>query len=199
MRTRIKELETRLKHSEHIFRSLTTEAHSTAVLRQLKEGDSIEKIYQFLANRQSPDSEHIPRGQNDWEIRSQLSETGSEPIGGSTLSSETQEGLNYHSISSWTTVTTNFELVKQLHSLYFSWEYAVCSIFPKYHFIEDRDSGRQRYCSPLLVNVIAALGCKFSDRLEIKRTFDNGEKFYLEAEMLWEAEQSSITTIQATV
>jgi hypothetical protein len=48
--------------------------------------------------------------------------------------------------------------------------------------------------------VIAALGCKFSGRSEIKRTFDNGEKFYLEAKKLWEAEQdeTSITIIQAT-
>jgi aminopeptidase C len=73
MRTRIKELETRLKHSEHIFRSLTTETHAAAVLKQLKEGDSTEKIYQYLASRQSPDSEHIPREQEDWEISSQLS------------------------------------------------------------------------------------------------------------------------------
>jgi hypothetical protein len=97
-------------------------------------------------------------------------------------------------------VTINVELMKQLHSLYFSWEHAVCSLISKNYFITDRERGRQIYCSPLLVNIIAALGCKFSSRLKIKRDFNTGAKFYLEAERIWETEQSdtSITTIQAT-
>ena len=54
--------------------------------------------------------------------------------------------------------------------------------------------------SPLLVNMVAALGCRFSDHVKINTNFDGGEKFYLEAPRLWEAEQgdTSITTIQAT-
>ena len=200
MRTHIKELETRLEYSEQIFRSLRSEIHASEVLRRLKEGDNTEKIYQYLTSRQSADSEYNPRRQEEWDISSGLSEGGSVPFSGTTLSSETPEVVNYHPATSWTTVTTDSKLVRHLHSLYFSWEHAVCSLFSKYHFVEDRDSGRQRYCSPLLVNVIAALGCKFSGRPEIQKNFANGEQFYLEAEKLWEAEQdeTSITTIQAT-
>lgn len=121
------------------------------------------------------------------------------PGSGRTLSNETLEVVNYP-VSSWTKVTANTELVNQLHLLYFSWEHGVCSLFSKYHFIEDRDSGTPRYCSSLLVNAVAALGCKFANRVEIQETFDGGEKFYLEAKRLWEATQdeTSITDIQAT-
>jgi hypothetical protein len=99
-----------------------------------------------------------------------------------------------------TTVTTDFELVRKLHLLYFSWDHPVCSVLSKYDFIKDRDTGSQRYCSPLLVNVIAALGCRFSDRVKIKTNLEGGEKFYSEAERLWGAEHGDtlITTIQAT-
>lgn len=201
MRTRIKELETRLQYSERIFRSLSKEAHITAVLRQLKEGDSTEKIYQYLASQQAADNDAIPHEQKYGGISVQSSEgSSSVPTGGSSLNSETPEELNYYPTTLWTIVTTDFELVKQLHTLYFAWEHAVCSLFSKDHFVEDRDSGRHRYCSPLLVNIIAALGCKFSTRVEIREVFDEGEKFYMEAEKLWQTRQdeTSITTIQAT-
>lgn len=201
MRTRIKELETRLQYSERIFRSLSKEAHITAVLRRLKEGDSTEKIYQYLASQQAADNDAIPHEQKYGGISVQSSEgSSSVPTGGSSLNSETPEELNYYPTTLWTIVTTDFELVKQLHTLYFAWEHAVCSLFSKDHFVEDRDSGRHRYCSPLLVNIIAALGCKFSTRVEIREVFDEGEKFYMEAEKLWQTRQdeTSITTIQAT-
>ena len=200
MRTRIAELEARLENKERTRRLLSGETHSASVSKQLGEGDRTERIYQDLVEKQLSDSKSIPRSQEAREHSSQPSETGSKSIGESALSSGTQEGSVYYSGNAWTAVTTNVELVKQLHSLYFSWEHAVCSLFSKDHFITDRERGRQRYCSPLLVNVIAALGCKFSSRREIKRDFDTGAKFYLEAERIWETEQSdtSTTTIQAT-
>ena len=178
MRTRIAELEARLKHSER--------------RRHLTE--------QVMAKGQVSDSKPTPRSQEARKPSEQPLGTGNESIGESALGCGTQGGSDHHSSKIWTTVTTDVELVKQLHALYFSWEHAVCCLLSKSHFIADRESGRQRYCSPLLVNVLAALGCKFSGRPEVRQGFDNGAKFFLEAERIWETEQgdTSITTIQAT-
>jgi hypothetical protein len=200
MRRHIADLEKRLEHSERTGRLLSGETHPARVSKQLGERDRTERIYQDLVEEQLLDGKSIPRSQEARGHNSQPMESGGKSIGESALSSGTQEGSVYYSGSTWTAVTTNVELVKQLHSLYFSWEHADYPLFSKNHFITDRESGRQRYCSPLLVNVIAALGCKFSGRSEIKRDFDTGAKFYLEAERIWEMEQSdvSITYIQAT-
>lgn len=196
MRTRIKVLETRLEHSERILRSLGGETHPAGVSKESTEGNNTERIYHDLAEEQASDGGTTSCSQENWESSSQGSGVGSEPID----LCASQRGLDHFCGDRWTTVTADFELIRQLHLLYFSWEHAACSLFSKYYFIDDRESGRQRYCSPLLVNAIAALGCKFSGRLEVKRGFDNGEKFYMEAKRIWEADQTdrSITTIQAT-
>ncbi|KFY91582.1 hypothetical protein V500_04589 [Pseudogymnoascus sp. VKM F-4518 (FW-2643)] len=201
MKSRIEELETRLKHSECVLYSLSGKRYpAAAVLKQLNKGDGIEQIYRNIVEKQASDSELMPHSQEAWELSSQPSGTGSEPTNKRTHSSSIQDSVDHYSTSGWTTVTTDFELVKKLHLLYFSWDHPFCSVLSKYHFIKDRDTGRQRYCSPLLVNIMAALGCRFSDRVKINTNFDRGEKFYLEAERIWGAEQgdTSIATIQAT-
>lgn len=201
MKSRIEELETRLKHSECVLYSLSGKRYlAAAVLTQLNEGDTIEQIYQNILAKQASDSELMPHSQEARELSSQPSGTGSEPTNERTHSSSIQDPVDHYSTSGWTTVTTDFELVKKLHLLYFSWDHPFCSVLSKYHFIKDRDTGRQRYCSPLLVNIMAALGCRFSDRVKINTNFDRGEKFYLEAERIWGAEQgdTSVATIQAT-
>jgi hypothetical protein len=53
-------------------------------------------------------------------------------------------------------------------------------------------NGKTQVLLSLLVNIIAALGCRFSDRLAVQATQDAGQhlgdQFYAEAEMLWEKE-----------
>ncbi|KFY83175.1 hypothetical protein V498_08250, partial [Pseudogymnoascus sp. VKM F-4517 (FW-2822)] len=201
MKPRIEQLETRLTHSDYVLHSQSGKTYAVAaVLKQLNEGDSIEKIHRNLVEKQASDSERMSHGQEGWELSPQLSGTGSEPTNKRVYSNSIQDPLSRNSTSRWTTVTTDFELVRKLHLLYFSWDHSVCSVLSKYHFIKDRDTGRQRYCSPLLVNIMAALGCRFSDRVKIKTNFDGGERFYLEAERIWGSEQgdTSIATIQAT-
>ncbi|KFY99118.1 hypothetical protein V500_01451, partial [Pseudogymnoascus sp. VKM F-4518 (FW-2643)] len=201
MKPCIEQLETRLKHSDYVLHSLSGKTYAVAaVLKQLNEGDSIEQIHRNLGEKQASDSERMSHGQEGWELSSQLSGTGSEPANKRVHSNSIQDPLDRYSTSRWTTVTTDFELVRKLHLLYFSWDHPVCSVLSKYHFIKDCDTGRQRYCSPLLVNIMAALGCRFSDRVKIKTNFDGGERFYLEAERIWGSEQgdTSIATIQAT-
>ncbi|TVY91936.1 Nitrogen assimilation transcription factor [Lachnellula willkommii] len=104
---------------------------------------------------------------------------------------------------SWTSVTSNKALVEHLMALYFCWEYPTFATLNKEHFLEDYKTGRQRYCSSLLINAILALGCRFSDQVQSQlNTQDSdsaGDQFFAEAKRLFEAETDRhvLTTIQA--
>ncbi|KFZ04386.1 hypothetical protein V501_09180, partial [Pseudogymnoascus sp. VKM F-4519 (FW-2642)] len=124
MKPRIEQLETRLKHSDYVLHSLSGKTYAVAaVLKQLNEGDSIEQIYRNLVEKQASDSERLPHGQEGWELSSQLSDAGSEPTNKRVHSNSIQDPLDRYSTSRWTTVTTDFELVRKLHLLYFSWDH----------------------------------------------------------------------------
>lgn len=104
---------------------------------------------------------------------------------------------------SWTTVTSDKNIVEHLLALYFCWEYPTFASLSKEHFMEDFRLGIPRYCSPLLVNAILALGCRFSDQ-SIARADPNdntttGDHFFAEAVKLFETEGNHrvLTTIQA--
>jgi hypothetical protein len=56
----------------------------------------------------------------------------------------------------WTTVTTDNALVSRLLAIYFQFEYSRTRFFQKDLFLDDLVRGRNRFCSPLLVNVILA-------------------------------------------
>ncbi|KAJ9651383.1 hypothetical protein H2198_009327 [Neophaeococcomyces mojaviensis] len=104
--------------------------------------------------------------------------------------------------AAWTNVTTNNLLVQHLLALYFCWEYPTFASLSKEHFLVDYDSGRHRYCSPLLVNAILAIGAKFSDFPEARENPDDpstaGNHFFHEAQRLLGFEDvPSVTTIQA--
>ena len=105
--------------------------------------------------------------------------------------------------SRWTNVTSNDALVDHLMALYFCWEYPTFASLSKEHFLEDFKSGTARYCSPLLVNAILALGCRLSSQPETcsdpNDTSTSGDHFFAEAMRLLESEGSRqlITTIQA--
>ncbi len=102
----------------------------------------------------------------------------------------------------WTEVTHDIHLVEHLMALYFCWEYPTFASLSKEHFIADFRAGVPRYCSPLLVNAMLALGCRFSEipesRLDPDDPATSGDHFFAEAErLLIEDDHSSLTTIQA--
>lgn len=131
-------------------------------------------------------------------------------FGPSRFSSEAQEQLlgdegpggPQHSPAAWTNVTTNDLLVQHLLGLYFCWEYPTFASLSKEHFLVDYNAGRHRFCSPLLVNALLAIGAKFTDVPEARQNPDDpgsaGDHFFHEAQRLLAlAEIPSLTTIQA--
>lgn len=128
---------------------------------------------------------------------------GQDVILGGKTKSEGPSGEQKYTTESWTTVTSDGELVEHLLALYFCWEYPIFASLSKEHFIEDFRRGVPRYCSPLLLNALLALACRFSDRpsarSDPKDGTTAGNHFFAEALRLYEAEEDQrvLTTIQA--
>ncbi|EWY81911.1 hypothetical protein FOYG_16117 [Fusarium oxysporum NRRL 32931] len=105
--------------------------------------------------------------------------------------------------SQWTTVSSNDDLLREILRCYFTSVYVFLPFFHKDYFLHDMMRGRQRFCSPLLVNSVLAAGCRACSRLPDRDQFWNPSllqyKFLAEARRLRElcADQSSITRIQA--
>ncbi|KAJ4294431.1 hypothetical protein N0V90_008121 [Kalmusia sp. IMI 367209] len=102
----------------------------------------------------------------------------------------------------WTTVTHDIAFVERLLDLYFRWSHPFYVVFSRECFYKDFRSGREKYCSPLLVNAILAYGCHFTDDPAGRTEPDNfrtaGDHFFQEARrLLYENDTSSLTTVQA--
>ncbi|KAI1160843.1 fungal-specific transcription factor domain-containing protein [Nemania serpens] len=105
--------------------------------------------------------------------------------------------------STWTDITSDSALVQHLLALYFCWEYPTFASLSKEHFLRDYAHGRHRYCSPILVNALLALGCRFSTQPNTRaipnepRT--SGDHFFKEALRLLyrEPNNHTLTSIQA--
>ena len=110
--------------------------------------------------------------------------------------------LNLQTTEVWTTVTPDFNLVEHLMALYFCWYHPLYVLFSKELFLHDMAKGRNKYCSPLLVNALLAVACSLSDRPEARTNPANprtaGDHFFAEAKRLLDSSESSnITTVQA--
>ncbi|KAI0886400.1 fungal-specific transcription factor domain-containing protein [Annulohypoxylon maeteangense] len=103
----------------------------------------------------------------------------------------------------WTTVTGDGGLVSHLLALYFCWEYPTFASLSKEHFMKDFLNGRNRYCSPILVNALLALGCRFSTQPNTRANPNDsrtaGDHFFKESLRLFYRENNhhNLTTIQA--
>lgn len=103
----------------------------------------------------------------------------------------------------WTNITNDVNLVQHLLALYFCWEYPTFASLSKEHFLRDFQDGRYRYCSPILVNALLALGCRFSTqpmtRANPHDPYSSGDHFFKESQRLFnqETDHHSLTTIQA--
>lgn len=118
-------------------------------------------------------------------------------------------------VTSWTDVPRDGEFILHLMNMYFTWHYPYFACLSKDLFLRDFRQGKQpstrlrknknTYCSSLLVNVILALGCHFSElpaaRLDAEDPTTIGDHFFNEAKRLIkdhdEHEEASLPTVQA--
>lgn len=105
--------------------------------------------------------------------------------------------------TTWTGITADRAFVQHLLMLYFCWEYPTFASLSKEHFLRDFQAGRPRFCSPMLVNAILALGCRFSSQPSTLANpddpYSSGDHFFKECQRLYyqEDEHHNLTTIQA--
>jgi len=117
-------------------------------------------------------------------------------------------------ITSWTTVTSDPDLITHLLNHYFTWHYTFFTILPKASFYkqflqgkprEEKTRRKENYCSPLLVNTILSLGCHFTSnpgaREDPLDAVTAGDHFFKEAKrLLYEGEElakPNLATVQA--
>ncbi|KAL4904868.1 hypothetical protein BDW74DRAFT_153666 [Aspergillus multicolor] len=110
------------------------------------------------------------------------------------------------SVTQWTTVTDDQQLISHLLTMYFSWHYPFFTTLSKELFYRDYSRGvPSQYCSSLLVNTMLALGCHFSSWPGARADPDNsataGDHFFKEAKRLIldndELVNSKLCTVQA--
>ncbi|OCK77546.1 hypothetical protein K432DRAFT_427930 [Lepidopterella palustris CBS 459.81] len=116
-------------------------------------------------------------------------------------------------LTSWTTVTSDPELVLHLMNMYFCWHYTFFTTLSKNLFYRDFLLGKPppnsrrktEYCTPLLVNAMLALGCHFTSWPASRAVRDDsataGDHFFKEAKrLILEGdlhEVPKLTTVQA--
>lgn len=115
--------------------------------------------------------------------------------------------------TSWTTVTTDHDLILHLMNMYFTWHYTYFATLPMSLFYRDFLRGKPppgtrrkaEYCTPLLVNAMLALGCHFTSWPGAREVREDsataGDHFFKEAKRLLmendEHENPCLTTVQA--
>lgn len=104
--------------------------------------------------------------------------------------------------TTWTNVTSDLAFVENLLALYFSWNHPFYVVLSRECFYKDFSAGRDKYCSPLLVNAICAYACHLTDdpagRTDPSNFRTAGDHFFEEARnLLFEDETPSLTTVQA--
>lgn len=116
-------------------------------------------------------------------------------------------------IVSWTNVTSDPELINHLLNMYFTWHYTYFTTLSKHLFYRDFHLGKPpqetrrktEYCTPLLVNIMLALGCHFTSwpaaRADPQDSATAGDHFFKEAKRLIlendEHEKPRLATVQA--
>lgn len=113
----------------------------------------------------------------------------------------------------WTTVTSDPELVQHLISMYFCWHYSFFTTLSKNLFLHEFQAGKpppgsarkMQYCTPLLVNAMLALGSHFTSLPAARAVRDDsataGDHFFREAKRLIMEEDlhevPALATVQA--
>jgi hypothetical protein len=108
-------------------------------------------------------------------------------------------------IGHWTSVTNDAALIEKLLTSFFEHIHSFFHFFDMYLFVEDMNSHRTNFCTPLLVNAVLACAAApltgRNDNGHILGPTSLASHFYLEARKHWHAQegQDSITRIQAAI
>ncbi|KAK8117899.1 uncharacterized protein PG998_006180 [Apiospora kogelbergensis] len=90
--------------------------------------------------------------------------------------------------SDWTTVTNSDTIVRNLISLYLSWDHATMRLFDEELFLDQISTGKRDYCSPVFVNALLAAATLNYSAIDHDLCRDFGPKFFEEARELWESD-----------
>ncbi|KAL4919728.1 fungal-specific transcription factor domain-containing protein [Aspergillus aurantiobrunneus] len=206
------------------------------LVRQIRSCDNLEDVAQSLLNKeQKPsivstdttvpeDDNHTQTDQFESELAGKMSNlvlNGSRKFIGGTSNliflppgSELNEfnpsfdggGELDGSVTQWTRVTDDEQLISHLMTMYFTWHYPFFTTLSKELFYRDYVRGMpSQYCSSLLVNTMLALGCHFTSWPGAREDPDNsatvGDHFFKEAKRLIlehdELVNSKLCTVQA--
>ncbi|KAF7167053.1 hypothetical protein CNMCM6106_002603 [Aspergillus hiratsukae] len=124
----------------------------------------------------------------------------------STQSAQALDRSHEYSVTRWTRVTDDEQLISHLMTMYFTWHYPFFTTIPKDLFYRDYIRGvSSQYCSSLLVNAMLALGCHFSSwkgaRADPSNSATAGDHFFKEAKTLVlendEHANAKLCTVQA--
>lgn len=169
---------------------------SISETRTQRESTDIESSSGYVRSFGSPEFE----GWQSHDMRSSTPSSGTSP----SVGSPPPPIVDLNSmVRSWTKVTQDVEFIQHLLQLYFVWQHSCFPVLSRRKFLEDLISGRQRFCSDILLNAILSVGCAFSDKPEARTNPQDpstaGDHFFAEAERLLNLEEgdSKITTIQA--
>ncbi|OBT93674.1 hypothetical protein VE01_08019 [Pseudogymnoascus verrucosus] len=180
----IRELRTKNRLSERIFRTLQSSEKAPDILRALSNGESIESIAESLGRPGTEEQEGVsPIG------------SPSSAVGGSEYELDAQVMSGF----SWTTVTHDSATFDHLFQLYFAWVHPVSTLFSEGHFVDAYQHQRQRHCSSPLVNAMCALACHYHTQSEDSELDSDqlGAQFSEAFLAGFEPDDKSITTIQA--
>ena len=117
-----------------------------------------------------------------------------------------QERGHDYSVTRWTQVTDDEQLISHLMTMYFTWHYPFFTTLSKDLFCRDYLAGvSTQYCSSLLVNAMLALGCHFSfcdgAREDPQNSATVGDHFFKEAKRVLlendEHENAKLCNVQA--
>lgn len=154
-------------------------------------------------SRVSRTSDWSPHSPGAGSTIDQARDRGQDFLLGPSTKSESAEHLRLGCSNQWTEVTSDGAFVEHLLTLYFCWEYPTFASISKEHFLSDFRQGRDRYCTPLLVNALLTLGCKFSNQPASRAVPDDpdtsGDHYFAEAERLLDLEDGkpTLTMVQA--
>jgi hypothetical protein len=201
------------RESNAILRRLRDGADAATIMQQVKDGDLLVQTKPTTSNSQVKVADSVKgrRGPLQSPISSYTKSMLSDHMPDGLPRSRGLEQVLFTSddpeakplTELWTSTTNDINLVLHLLALYFCWEYPIFASLSKEHFLRDFRDGRHRYCSPLLVNALLALGCRFSTHPMTKANSEDshsaGDHFFKESQRLFdqETDHHSLTTIQA--
>lgn len=205
MRQEINELRAHYQMSEKIFELLASGDQTNLIISKLQQKEPLGEILEQLGGHSPADASLTAASSSRRRESLRSDETGVAQSKTEYLSPGLDESEMYcfENGSRWTKLPLGDTVIEHLLLLYFCWEYPIFSGISKRHFAQDFNTGDDRYCSPLLVNAMLAVGCRFSDQVEARMDPNDGDTAgmhcYLEAERLLSIcrGERSVTVVQA--